>query len=172
MYWTPQTGAREVLGLISQKWSGLGSQSSFLGYPLTRELSAPDGVGRFNSFRGGSIYWTPQTAAREVHGRIRDEWASLEYERGFLGYPTSDKTKTPDGLGRLSRFQGGCIYWSPSTDAHEVQGAIGARYVRSGVSAGFLGYPLTRELSPPAGVGPLQLLPGRQHLVDARHRCP
>lgn len=27
----------------------------------------------------------------EVHGAIRDKWASLGYERGLLGYPISDE---------------------------------------------------------------------------------
>ena len=45
----------------------------FLHYPVTDETGTPDGVGRFNHFEGGSIYWTPGTGAKEVHGAIRDQ---------------------------------------------------------------------------------------------------
>jgi uncharacterized protein with LGFP repeats len=43
-----------VIGDIRAKWVALGGPSSFLGQPLTDELPPPDGVGRFNHFRGGS----------------------------------------------------------------------------------------------------------------------
>ena len=54
----------------------LGWERSFLGYPLTDETATPDGVGRYNHFQGGSIYWTPATGAHEVHGAIRGQWAT------------------------------------------------------------------------------------------------
>jgi uncharacterized protein with LGFP repeats len=117
IYWSPPTLAHEVHGDIRGKWSSLGWERSFLGYPTTDETATPDGVGRYNHFQGGSVYWTPQTGAHEVHGAIRDRWASLGWERGFLGYPTSDELTTEDGLGRYSEFEHGSIYWSPGTGA-------------------------------------------------------
>jgi len=41
-----------------------------------------------------------------VQGAIYADWASLGYERGPLGYPTSDEAGTPDGVGRFSAFAG------------------------------------------------------------------
>jgi hypothetical protein len=117
IYWSPQTGAHEVHGAIRDKWASLGWEQSLLGYPDTDETGTPDGVGRYNHFQGGSIYWTPSTGAHEVHGAIRDEWASLGWERSFLGYPVTDETGTPDGIGRYNYFQGGSIYWTPWTGA-------------------------------------------------------
>jgi uncharacterized protein with LGFP repeats len=113
IYWSPRTGAHEVHGDIRGKWSDLGWERSFLGFPETDETSTPDGIGRFNHFEGGSIYWTPRTGAHEVHGEIRDRWASMGWERGFLGYPISDELPTRDGVGRVSYFQGGAIHWRP-----------------------------------------------------------
>jgi hypothetical protein len=117
IYWTPSTRAHEVHGAIRGKWSSLGWERSFLGYPLTDETTTPDGVGRYNHFQGGSVYWTPGTGAHEVHGAIRGKWSSLGWERSFLGYPTSDELTTEDGVGRYSEFQHGSIYWSPATGA-------------------------------------------------------
>ena len=62
----------------------------------------------------GSIYWTPQLGAHEVHGRIRDAWAAAGWEAGPLGYPISDEYA--DGDGRRSDFEHGYIHWSAATD--------------------------------------------------------
>ena len=145
IFWTPSTGAHEVHGAIHQKWSGLGLEQSPLGYPVTDETDCPDGVGRFNHFQRGSIYWTPTTGAHEVHGAIFDLWSSLNWERGLLGYPLTDESPCPDGIGRFNHFQRGSIYWTPTTGAHEVHGAIRDRWEQSGWEQGALGYPLTSE---------------------------
>jgi uncharacterized protein with LGFP repeats len=112
IYWTAETGAHEVHGAIRLKWASLSGSRNFLDYPLTDETGTPDGRGRYNHFQGGSIYWTPQTHAHEVHGAIRDKWASMGWERSFLGYPKSDEKATRDG-GRYSVFEGGSIFWHP-----------------------------------------------------------
>jgi len=149
IYWTPQTGAQAVYGAIGQKWAALGRERSFLGYPLTDETGTPDGHGRYNHFQGGSIYWTPPTGAHEVHGLIRGKWAALGWERSFLGYPLTDETPTPDSIGRYNHFQGGSIYWTPPTGAHEVHGAIRDKWAALGWERSFLGYPITDEVGTP-----------------------
>lgn len=111
--WSPETGAFEVHGEIRVKWAQFRGELGFLGFPLTDELPTPDGHGRYNHFQGGSIYWTPETGAHEVHGAIRRQWANMGWERSWLGYPTSDELSTPDGHGRYSEFQRGIIYWTP-----------------------------------------------------------
>jgi uncharacterized protein with LGFP repeats len=49
------TGAHEVHGEIL----GVYSANAWLVYPTTDGTAAPDGVGRYNHFQLGSIYWTP-----------------------------------------------------------------------------------------------------------------
>jgi uncharacterized protein with LGFP repeats len=115
--WSPQTGAFEVHGDIRIKWAQLGGERGFLGFPLTDELSTPDGRGRFNHFQGGSIYWTLKTKAHEVHGAIREKWASMGFERSRLRYPISDERPVSGGPGRFSQFQGGAIHWTPDGGA-------------------------------------------------------
>jgi uncharacterized protein with LGFP repeats len=115
IYFTPQTGAHEVHGGIRLKWAQLRGHRGLLGYPTTDETGCPDGRGRFNHFEHGSIYWTPQTGAFEVHGLIRELWASLGFERSNLRYPVSDEMDAPGG--RLSRFEGGEIRWTPTGGA-------------------------------------------------------
>lgn len=116
IYWTPPTGAWSIRGAIRAHWAALGWERSAVGYPVTDETGAPDGVGRYNQFaNGGSIYWTPQTGAWSVHGRIRDRWASMGWERSSVGYPTSDEYGIP--FGRQSNFQYGAISWDAASGA-------------------------------------------------------
>jgi uncharacterized protein with LGFP repeats len=145
VYWTFNTGAYELHGAIRDKWNTLGSETGFLGYPLTDETGTPDGIGRYNVFQNGSVYWTPNTGAHEVHGAIRDEWAALGWERSAVGYPITDETGTPDGIGRYNHFQAGSIYWTPRTGAHEVQGAIRDKWASLGWERSYLGYPTSDE---------------------------
>ncbi|WTW95688.1 aryl-sulfate sulfotransferase [Streptomycetaceae bacterium NBC_01309] len=120
VYWTPQTGARAVQGAINTRWGQVGWERGVLGYPLTDEVTTPDGRGRFTHFeRGGSIYWTPWTGAHEVYGAIRDTWASLGWERGRLGYPTSGEY-TPAAGQRRTNFEGGYILWTAATGRTQV----------------------------------------------------
>lgn len=110
IYWTPSGGAKSVYGGIYQRWSQLGWEGGPLGLPTTSETATPDGVGRFNHFEGGSIYWTPATGAQEVRGSIYGRWSALGWERSYLGYPTSGEFDIAGG--RRSNFQNGYITWN------------------------------------------------------------
>jgi hypothetical protein len=157
IFWSPATGAHAVFGAIRAKWAELGWERSKLGYPTTDEKGTSDGVGRYNHFSGsggGSIFWTPATGAHEVRGLVRAKWAALGWETGKLGYPVSDEMGTLDGVGRYNQFagsNGSSIFWSPGTGAHEVRGAIRARWAALGWERSSLGYPVSDEYSVPEG---------------------
>ncbi len=153
IYWTPSTGANEIRGFIKAKWASMDFERSVLRYPITNELGTPDGIGRYNHFQEGSIYWTPSTGAHEIHGYIRALWQSLGWERSVLGYPTTDETATPDRAARYSHFEGGSIYWTPDLGAHEIHGAIKTKWGSLDWERSFLGYPTTNETATPDGVG-------------------
>ena len=90
VYWSPLTGAHEVHGGIYAHYRTLRLETGALGPPLSDETPTPDGRGIYNAFQNGSLYWTPQTLGHGILLGVRDEWARLGYERGWLGYPTSD----------------------------------------------------------------------------------
>ncbi len=135
----------QVGGDIGAKWQSLGAAGGILGAATTNEMGTPDGVGRYNHFVNGSIYWTPQLGAHEIHGAIVAKWASMGWEKSSLGYPTTDETGTPDGVGRYNHFQNGSIYWTPTTGAFEVEGLIRAKWAELGWEKGPLGYPISDE---------------------------
>jgi uncharacterized protein with LGFP repeats len=149
--WSPRTGAWAVQGAIRHTWGLVGAERGVLGYPLTNESVTIDGVGRFNHFQRGSIFWTPHTGAHEVHGAIRDLWTSMGWERGPLGYPLTSESVTFDQIGRYSHFQHGSVFWHPLIGAHEVRGAIRHRWASMGWERGRLGYPTSNEYSVPGG---------------------
>jgi hypothetical protein len=157
LFSSPSTGTHQVCGAILAKYQALGGPSSFLGYPTTDETGTPDGVGRFNHFaNNGSIYWTPSTGAWSIHGAIRAKWASMGWELSVLGYPTTDETGTPDGVGRFNHFSstdgwGGSIYWTPSTGAWSIHGAIRAEWASMGWERSCLRYPVSDEFAIPGG---------------------
>jgi uncharacterized protein with LGFP repeats len=100
------------MSAIDAKYAALGGPGGFLGRPFdagagSNEMDTADRRGRFRDFERGSIYWSPQTGAFEVHGEIRVKWAQLGGERSFLGFPVTDELGTPDGRGRFNHFQGG-----------------------------------------------------------------
>ena len=152
IYYTKKLGAFAVYGAIYKKYLDLGAEKSILGFPVTDETGTPDGVGRFNHFEQGSIYWTPASGAHEIHGEIRTKWASLGWEKGFLGYPVTDEFTTPDRIGRFTHFQGGSIYWTPTLRANAVKKEICAEWERRGWEKGKLGYPISDTATTPDGV--------------------
>lgn len=115
-YYSPASGAHEVHGAILAEYAALGYERSRLGLPVTNETPTPDGLGRYELFEHGSIYWTPITGAHEVLGSILAKWASIGYERSVLSYPTSDPVAVAGG-GRESTFLLGTITSTPSTGA-------------------------------------------------------
>jgi hypothetical protein len=140
---------------IKARHAALGGTAGFLGANTTPVTACPDGIGFYQHFKAGSIYWSPHTGAHEVHGAIRQKWSAMGWERSFLGYPATCETVGRDHAeeGRFNRFQHGAIYWHPSTGAHEVHGAILARYRALGAEASVLGYPTTDETGTPDRVG-------------------
>jgi L,D-peptidoglycan transpeptidase YkuD (ErfK/YbiS/YcfS/YnhG family) len=152
-YPSPAGGTRQVGGYIWVHYQALGGPAGVLGGPLTDELATPSGYGRYNHFAGGSVYWTPATGAWAVGGAIRDSWSRLGWETGPLGYPTSDEGSTQGGRGRYGLFQGGAVYWSAATGAHQLGGAIWSRYGALGWEGSPLGLPTTDELGTPNGLG-------------------
>jgi hypothetical protein len=141
----------EVHGAIRDKYLALAGPAGFLGFPTTNETGTPDGKGRFNHFEHGSIYWHPSIGAFEVHGAIREKWASLGWEA--FGYPLTDETSTFYKTGRFNHFRAfwsdgtsdRSIYYSPETGANDVRDTIRTKWSDIGWETGFLGYPVSGE---------------------------
>jgi uncharacterized protein with LGFP repeats len=93
-------------GAIDARWQSLGGKNGALGAPTSPEAPA-GGVTRYVVFERGAIYWSPPTGAQAVSGAIYDAWATLGYERGRLGLPTSGELQEPQWI--VQNFQHGTL---------------------------------------------------------------
>ncbi|WP_448610052.1 N-acetylmuramoyl-L-alanine amidase [Geodermatophilus sp. URMC 60] len=151
VYWSPATGSHLVRGEILKAWLGAGGATGYLGFPTTSDAPTPDGRGYFVRFQGGDIYWSQATKARIVRGSIRDTWLAAGGVKSFFGFPTTSDTAA--GKGAYVRFQGGDVYWSPTTGTRIVRGDILAAYRAAGGPTGYLGFPTTSDAPTPDGRG-------------------
>ncbi|MFI6046921.1 LGFP repeat-containing protein [Nocardia sp. NPDC051321] len=137
-------GPFEVDGAIEAEYDAAGG-GGVLGDPTSPESDAANG-GKFQTFdRNAAIYWHPDTGAHELGGPILDKWRGLGAETGGLRYPVTSETSTPVKAGRFSHFQGGSIYWSVGTSAHQVGGVIRDKWYALGAENSPLGFPVTDE---------------------------
>lgn len=112
------TAAHRMAGVVAKKWLAVGGPGSPLGYPTTDQRRTPDGTGVYVHFRGGSIYSTTATGAHWVGSAIEAKWKALRWERGTLGYPTSDQRKVSGGSKVI--FQHGSITYETRTKKYTV----------------------------------------------------
>jgi hypothetical protein len=92
-----------------------------------------------------------QPAFRMAEEAIGAKYHHLGGPGGCLGKLMIDVTVCPDGIGYCSHYEGGSIYFSPQTGAHEVRGAIRDRWLGLGAEQSFLGYPTEDERDGPGG---------------------
>ena len=108
IYWSPKTGAWAVTGPIQNRWRDLGWENGQAGYPTSDETKTANG-GVYQLFQHGTMYWTSSTGAHFVHDGIFAAYGANGFERGNLGYPTSDEYDS--GKGRAQNFQHGALHW-------------------------------------------------------------
>ena len=80
--------------------------NSPLAAPTSPEASGA-GSTRYVRFANGALYWSPESGAEPVTGAIYDAWASLGFERGALGLPTSAEIQEPQWI--VQNFQHGTL---------------------------------------------------------------
>ena len=79
----------------------------------------------------------------ECDSAITRRYYALGGPDGLLGIRTLSERATPEGRGRYAGYQGGRLYWSAGTGAHEVHGSILDTWVAAGASSGAFGFPTT-----------------------------
>lgn len=145
IYYTPQTGAWANSGAIRGRYRALNSEHGVMGWPTGPEVCGIKNDGCYQTFQGGVIYWSASTGAWESRGAIRTRYRELGLEHSGMGLPTSAESCTLDGGGCYQFYEGGVIYWSPSTGAWESRGAIRGKYASMGYERSGLGLPAGPE---------------------------
>ncbi len=101
-------------GAIWTRWQAMGGMAGRLGAPTSPEAPSQDSI-RYVVFANGAIYWSPATGAQPLTGRIYEAWATLGYERGPLGLPTSAEIQEPQWI--VQNFQHGTLNFDRQTSA-------------------------------------------------------
>jgi uncharacterized protein with LGFP repeats len=167
IFFSKATGVHDLYGAIASKYfatAGMkdGSGTSVmktLGLPTTDENKTTLLAGGLTAgFQGGLIDLMPSLrlpgySPHVIYGAIFAEYSATNRMTDYfgknvqkiLGLPLSDETAVAGVAGgRMSMFQYGNIYWSPSTGAHAVYGTIAAKYKSAGGPAAF-GLPIGDE---------------------------
>ncbi|MFC9764443.1 LGFP repeat-containing protein [Rhodococcus jostii] len=105
IYWSPETDAHSIGGLIGDKWGQKGWEGGFLGYPKTDEIKLSKYGGAFNDFTGGMIYWSPDTGAHSIGGVILKNGRPPGTRMGITGTPRVTNTITMAERLKISKLQ-------------------------------------------------------------------
>lgn len=119
---------------------GEATKSGAYGSCVTNEYDVKDG--RAQDFRGGRAYWSKDTGAQVLFGRIGARYSEFGGPDSWLGFPVSGEMATPDGKGRYVHFQNGSIYWSPENNAHAIPKDMFEAWGKQKYESGGLGYPV------------------------------
>lgn len=150
----PGCGTFDFNPSIFWVYASAGGKDSQLGCPTGNTGVTPGGVGVFQHFRRGSIYWKSSVGGTQpqiVLDPIRNKWRDLGWEQGLMGWPTASTfpVRGPDDeLGAFTEFEGGTILTS-SAGTFEVHGAIREKMLQLGVAT--VGFPTSDETDFPEG---------------------
>jgi hypothetical protein len=131
VYYSKETGAHAMYGEILNRYKTLGGPESDLGFPKNDESDTGDGVGRFNEFsapEGAAIYWSPQSGAVVIKGKVLEAWNQSGGIKGPFGYPTADMSLI-DGV-QTAKFagpEGTEIQWSKAAGLVTIPAALAAK---------------------------------------------
>lgn len=138
IYQSSATGAHAVTGAFWNGWKEVRFQTT-IGYPTNEAVCGQYGGGCYQTFAGGTIYWSSATGAHAVTGEYWKGWQRAGFQPK-IGYPTGTVSCGLYNGGCYQPFTGGNIYWSAATGAHAVTGAYWKGWGEAAWQRG-IGYP-------------------------------
>ncbi|WP_453984236.1 N-acetylmuramoyl-L-alanine amidase [Brevibacterium casei] len=113
---------------------------------VERPLTNPDGA--YQHFAKGTVYWSQATGAHLNKGGIRTAYAALGYEKGKLGFPTSDEVTFKYRTSAVYQtFRNGMITYSSTTKGQPLSGGFLTKWKALGWERSSLGLPTSGEFS-------------------------
>ncbi|WP_432494046.1 CAP domain-containing protein [Kineococcus auxinigenes] len=104
--------------------------------PATTTVSAP-----------ATVTFSNRGVTHRLQGAILSRYQGTGGPGSALGLPTTSELAAPDRTGRFAHFDGGSIYWTPSTGAQVVRGAIRGAWSSLGWENSAVGYPTGEEFA-------------------------
>ncbi len=100
--------AREVIGPRYLLYRQMGEEAGPLGRPTSGEYPTFSRDGVIGRMEHGLLITGNQTGTHEVHGAIERAYVCPmvcdPHPERFFGFPTTDETPTPDGVGRYNQL--------------------------------------------------------------------
>lgn len=125
IFYSPETGANVVTGLVLAKYESVGGPEGDLGLPTSNEVDGGLATeSRMTSFAAKDqpvIFWTPDYGAVIVRGAMNAAWQKLDGAKGELGAPMADQTESGDVI--TQRFSGGVISWDRAKNSFTTEPA-------------------------------------------------
>ena len=112
-YWTKRNGAAAVAGAVLVRYRKLGGPASEYGFPRRTVQPTADRTGRKLRLANGMIFWSRDSGAWALRGKVLQAYKKRKYSAGPLGYPVRNFVDT-DRVQR-GRFQGGRIVYDKDT---------------------------------------------------------
>ncbi|PSN11241.1 hypothetical protein C7293_25025 [filamentous cyanobacterium CCT1] len=135
--------AFEMHGSIHALYQSDSNLRRSLGALASDEINGRRSGSRKSVFAQGCIYWSPQTGAVPVLGRLYLDYEMLGEGGSAIGLPTAAQTTVPGGV--MQQFQGGRMYYrSGASNTFEVHGSILAKYDATGGVTRW-GFPVSHE---------------------------
>lgn len=116
------------------------TKSGIIGSCVNNEYDVAE-RGKAQDFQAGTAYWSPETGAHAIIGRIGARYSELGGPTSWLGFPTTGEGKTLDGRGRFVHFEHGSIYWTPENGAWPIPKDLYDEWGKNGFEMGDLKYP-------------------------------
>ena len=110
--YSKNTGARAMYGDIAKSWM---QNRDVIGLPRGDQGTIKKGY--YQAFEKGAIHYSKDSGAHATWGDIWTYWKSKAFERGHLGYPTSDPKTVGDQIHQS--FQGATVVFTPGVGVRE-----------------------------------------------------
>ncbi|RBP63982.1 uncharacterized protein with LGFP repeats [Brevibacterium sanguinis] len=122
--------------------------SDTTGPPVATEKSLTNPAGAYQHFANGTVYWSRSTGAHLNTGGIRSAYAAIRYEKGVLGFPSSDEIRFRHRSDAVyQNFQHGMITYSSATKGQPLSHGMLSRWKALGWERSRLGLPTSGEFS-------------------------
>ena len=122
---------------IGAKWLASGGLQG-LGAVCANAASMPDGIGSYQEFESGTIFYSPDFGASLISRPLYDKLNASsvansktttgQFVRDYLGYPTGDSFPTAENGGQAAYFETGMLVSRANQQAWVVYGEIYRHY--------------------------------------------
>lgn len=142
---TPKPPQYVIKGAIKTYYDKNGGEKKF-GKAKQNERKLSNPAGWVQTFEKGHIYYSSKTGARFItNGNFYNKWKSQRWEKGRLGFPTSDQRAMGNAKhAQYQNFQGGTII-SYSKGTYILWGGIGNKWKKLDWERSYLKLPISDE---------------------------